>query len=68
MTDTTPASAPGFRVALRGPSGDTLVGIEAVPAAVLLAAALAVAPRLTAVAAVAALFRRFSLSFERSPA
>jgi len=62
MTD--PAAAPRRTVTLRSPSGKPLLTLRAVPAALAAAAALVVAPRLTAVAALAALARKMTLTIE----
>lgn len=55
-------------VVLRSASGQPLVRVGVVPAAVAVAAGLALAPRATAVAGVIALFRRLSLSLDGGPA
>jgi len=51
-------------VSLRNPEGEAVVTIGLLPAAVAAAAALILAPRLTAAAAVTVLFRRMSLSID----
>jgi len=51
-------------VTLLSPSGEPVLTVGALPAAAVAAAALALAPRLTAVAALAALVRRMSLSLD----
>jgi hypothetical protein len=60
---------PGLRrtVTLRSPSGDSLVRVRLLPAAVGVALALALAPRLTLLATLAALLRRMSLSVDGTP-
>ncbi len=57
-------------VALRGASGDRIVEVSILAAGIALAAALAIAPRLSAIAAVGALAARMSISIENpgSPA
>ena len=62
MTDTLPALS--RTVTLRSSSGGQVVRVGVVPAAVGAAVALAFAPRLTALAAFAALLRRMSLSID----
>jgi hypothetical protein len=49
---------------VRAASGEGVITLPAVPAGLALGAALAVAPRLTAAAALGALFARMSLSIE----
>ena len=49
-------------VSLRNPDGEAALTIGLLPAAAAVAAALILAPRLCAAAAIAALFRRMSLS------
>jgi hypothetical protein len=51
-------------VTLRSASGKPLLTLGALPAAAALAVALALAPRITAAAAVGALVRRLSLSLD----
>ncbi len=51
-------------VSLRSPSGEPIVRVGVLPAAVAAAIALAFFPRLTALAALAALLRRLSLSID----
>ena len=62
MTD--PAPAPRRTVTLHVPSGKPVVRLPLVPAAACAAAALALFPRVTALAAVAALLRRMTLSVQ----
>ncbi len=62
MTDTRPILSRTFT--LRSPSGGPIVRIGVLPAAVGAAVALAFVPRLTALAALAALLRRMSLSID----
>ena len=59
-----PDAAPTLRrtVTLYGPSGKPVITVPVLPAAAAVAAALALAPRITALAALAALLRRMSLS------
>jgi len=65
VTESRPLPFAGRTVTLRSAQGDTILAVDALPAAILLAAAVATAPRLTAAAAVGALFRRLSLSLDR---
>jgi hypothetical protein len=51
-------------VSLRNPDGEAVVTFGLLPAAAAAAAALILVPRLTAVAAIVALFRRMSLSID----
>lgn len=62
MTDTSPALS--RTLTLRSPSGDAVLRVGVLPAALGTAAALAFVPRLTALAALAALLRRMSLSID----
>lgn len=57
-------SALSHTVSLRSPSGQPVVSVGVLPAAVATALALALIPRLTALAALAALLRRMSLSVD----
>ena len=65
MTDAAPT--PRRTVTLRSPSGKPVLTLPALPAAAAVAAALALAPRLTATAALAALLRKMSLSIDAAP-
>ena len=51
-------------VTLQGPSGKPVITVPVLPAAAVAAAALALAPRVTALAALGALLRRMSLSLD----
>jgi len=62
MTDTRPALS--RTVTLHSPAGGRVVRVGVVPAAVGAVVALAFVPRLTALAAFAALLRRMSLSVD----
>ena len=62
MTDAAPA--PRRTVTLHVPSGKPVVRLPLVPAAACAAVALALFPRVTALAALAALLRRMSLSVD----
>jgi hypothetical protein len=63
MIDTRPALS--RTVTLLSPSGDPVVRVGVLPAAVGAVLALSFAPRLTALAAFTALLRRMSLSVDR---
>ena len=58
------ASALRHTVTLRAPSGKPVLTVPVLPAAAVAAAALALAPRVTALAALGALLRRMSLSLD----
>jgi hypothetical protein len=62
MTET--GSALSHTISLRSPSGQPVVRVGVLPAAVGTAVALAFVPRLTALVALAALLRRMSLSVD----
>lgn len=62
MTDTRPILSRALT--LRSPSGGPIVRVGVLPAAAGAAVALAFVPRLTALAALAALLRRMSLSID----
>lgn len=64
---TAPAGRSRRTVTLRSSSGKAVLTVPLLPAAVAGAVALAVAPRITALAALAALVRKMSLSMERPP-
>jgi hypothetical protein len=66
MTDT--PSLPRRTVTLASSSGKPLLKVPLLPAAAAAAVALALAPRLTALAAVGALLRRLSLTLNGAPA
>jgi hypothetical protein len=66
MTDTTPLSRRTITVV--SSSGKPLLKVPLLPAAAAAAVALALAPRLTALAALGALLRRLSLSLNPAPA
>lgn len=57
-------TTPTHTVSLRSPSGEAVVRVGVLPAAVGAALALALVPRLTALATLAALLRRMSLSID----
>ena len=62
MTDT--STTVRRTVTLRSPSGEPVLAVGALPAAAAVVTALALAPRLTALAALAALQHRMSLSID----
>lgn len=65
----TSATTPSRRtLTLRASSGKTVLAVPLVPAAAAGVLALAVAPRITALAVLAALLRKMSLSMEAAPA
>lgn len=58
------SSAPRRTVTLHAASGKPVLTVPVLPAAVVAATALAVAPRVTALAALAALLRKMTLSWD----
>ena len=64
---TAPAARSRRTVTVRSSSGKAMLTVPLVPAAVAGAVALALAPRITALAALAALVQKMSLSIEAPP-
>lgn len=62
MTDAAPT--PRRTITLRSPSGKPVLTLSVLPAVAAAAAALALAPRLTATVALAALLRKMTLSID----
>lgn len=59
-----PPPAPSPVVTLRTASGQGLVSLDAIPAAAALTAAVVIAPRFTALAAIGALLARMSITLD----